>query len=88
MSRCRHEGTELVLTELGFDVRLEPEVLTPLGELRVILAGGRTYTRHVYSGAVHHRGAYEIRTRPAGSRPRQDVHAGHRCPAPLTPGES
>lgn len=79
MSRCTHKGTIEVLTASGFDVRLDPEVLDTLGELRAILAGRRTYTRHTYSGEVHHRPAYKIRERPAGSRPRQDVHAEHRC---------
>jgi hypothetical protein len=86
VSPCRHPGTELVVTELGFDVRLDPEVLDPLSELRAAVAGRRTFTVHAGSGAVFGRGASQIRARPAGTRPRQDVHAEHRCPS--TPGES
>ena len=77
--RCPHAGATLVLTEYGFDVRLDPEQLTPLGELRALVAGRATYTVHTSTGAVFHRGAYEIRQRPAGTRPRQEVHAEHAC---------
>lgn len=85
--RCTHAGSALVLTESGFDVRIDDEVLDALGELRVILAGGRTYSVHLGSGAVFHRPPYKIRSSPAGSRPRVDVHAEHRC-TPATLGQS
>ena len=77
--RCRSKVIE-VLTESGFDVRLDPDPLDPLGELLAAMAGRSTYTRHVGSGAVHHRPARVIRERPAGTRPRQDVHPDHVCP--------
>lgn len=78
-TRCTHAGSTLVRTESGFDVRVDDEVLDALDELRVILAGRRTYTLHVGSGAVFTRSAHRIRARPAGTVPRQDVHAEHRC---------
>jgi hypothetical protein len=76
--RCRGEILE-ARTESGYDVTLDPAALTPLGELRAQVAGRTTYTRHTYSGAVHYRHPSTIRARPAGSRPRQDVHATHAC---------
>lgn len=86
-TRCRHQGAPLTLTEEGFDVRLDPEPLGPLGELRCVLAGRRTYTVHTGTGAVFHRPARTIRSRPAGTIPRQHVHAEHQC-TPSPPGES
>lgn len=76
--RCRAPVID-VLTEAGFDLALDPAVLTPLGELRAAVAGHATFTRYTFSGAVHHRPAYKILERPAGTRPRQDVHAVHTC---------
>lgn len=87
VSRCTHHGTTMVLTELGFDVRIDEETLDPIGELRATVAGLTTYTRHVGTGAVFHRGPGQIRERPAGTRPRQEVHAEHRCP-PTTQGDA
>jgi hypothetical protein len=87
-SRCRHEGSTLVLTEEGFDVRIEAETLDPLGELRVVMAGRRTYSVHTYSGAVFARLPYKIKAQPAGTRPRVEVHAEHTCPVPRGEGES
>ena len=81
--RCTHPGTTLIRTETGLDVRLDPEPLDPLGELRALVAGRTTYTVHTGSGAVHPRPAATIRARPASTRPRQQVHAAHQCtPAP------
>lgn len=86
MSRCPRCRVEVldVRTVNGLDLTLEPETLDPLGELRAAVAGRSTYTRYPHSGAVHPRPAYKIRERPAGSRPRQDVHAAHRCHDPRT----
>jgi len=90
VSPCRHRDPEVleVQTASGFAVKLDPEVLDPLGELRALMAGRLTFTRYTYSGDVHSRMPSKIRARPAGTRPRQDVHALHDCtPDPSSDGD-
>lgn len=60
------------------DVVLDPDPLTPLGELDAQHAGRRTWTLH-HTGDVHARGARQITTWPAGSGQRRTVHADHQC---------
>lgn len=64
---------------LGLDVVVDTAPLTPAGELAAVLAGVTTYTHHVVAAELHHRSPWTIRTRPAGSRARQTVHALHVC---------
>jgi hypothetical protein len=78
-TRCRCVELLEAVTAAGYDVTLDPAPLDPLGELRAAVAGVPTYTRHP-AGDVHYRHPDTIRARPAGTRPRQDVHARHRCP--------
>ena len=74
-----------MVTGVGIEVRIDDAELDALGELRCLVAGGTTYTRHA-SGEVHRRTATTIRTQPAGTHPRQTVHALHVCPTLDTPG--
>lgn len=67
------------LTGNGLDVTVDAAQLSPIGELEAVLAGVSTYTHHQVPGELHHRSALSIRTRPAGTRPRQSAHALHRC---------
>lgn len=84
--RCERCRAEVIvgITELGFDVILDPRELDPAAELAALVAGGRTFTHHTWADAITHRYARVIRERPAMSRPRQAVLAAHRCgqPAP------
>jgi len=84
-ARCPRCLAEVIAgrTDAGFDVELDPTELDPLGELGVTVAGGVTYTRHTWAGVIAYRNPYAIRTRPAGSRPRQAVHAAHDCARPI-----
>lgn len=67
------------VSESGLDVVLDQAALTAVGELQAILGGVVTYTHHLVPDEVHHRSPWSIRARPAGTRPRQRVHALHRC---------
>lgn len=82
--RCARCGGGVIagLSALGFDVELDATELDPPGELAVTVAGGATYTRHTWADEIAHRPASTIRERPAGSRPRQAVHAAHDCARP------
>lgn len=84
MSVCRCTEPEVleVRTSNGFDVKLDPTPLTPLDELRALVAGRRTYTLYVVAGEVHPRSASKIRWSPAGHTPRATVHAQHEHPPP------
>lgn len=64
---------------------IEPEPLTPQGELEAVAAGLVTYCVHA-NGDVHTRTPEKIRRRIAGVHPRMSVHAEHRCPDPLETG--
>lgn len=64
---------------LGFDATLDTTVLDPIGELEAVLDGRQTYTVHELSEQIVERSPRAIRTRPAGTRPRQSVHPEHRC---------
>ena len=79
--RCKRCGRGVIagLSDAGFDVELDPTELDTLGELAVTVAGGVTYTRHTWADAIAHRNGRTIRARPAGSQPRQAVHAAHDC---------
>jgi hypothetical protein len=81
LTRCRECRAEvaLVRTSSGIDVHLDPEPLTPLAELVALMAGRWTFTRWTMSGDVHTRTPLKIKARPAGTVPRQDVHASHEC---------
>jgi len=63
----------------GMTQTLDPDPLTPVGELDAAMAGRRTWTLHTGVGELHPRGGWTIRTRPAGTRPGQTVHATHSC---------
>jgi len=66
----------------GFQVLVDADPLTPELELAMILAGRRTWTLHTVAEELHPRGARQIRTRPAGTYPRQTVHPDHVCTPP------
>lgn len=53
--------------------------LTPLGELRAVVAGRWTWTWWTIPDTLHPRDPFVIRHRPAGSRPRMHVLADHAC---------
>jgi hypothetical protein len=59
--------------------RLDPQQLDTTAELNALQSGRLTWTRHS-SGAVLLRSATVILARPAGTVPRQTVHADHACP--------
>ena len=64
-------------------VTVDSQPLDPVQELRALVAGCRTWTLHTVARELHPRGPDAIRDRPAGTRPRQTVHATHVCtPAP------
>jgi len=89
---CRHKSPAIieVLTESGFDVKLDPDPLSALDELRAVLAGRRTYSRRWVRGEVYPRSPGKIRGEPAGSNPFVAVHVEHDCtptPAPTPAGE-
>lgn len=66
-------------------VTVDAQPLDPGQELAAAVAGCATWTLHgpVGVGVLTARGPWAIRTRPAGTRPRQTVHATHVCdPAP------
>lgn len=78
--RCRCGAAVLSgLCSSGYDVAVDRAPLSALGELEAVLAGVHTYTHHSGPGELHHRSAFAIRTRPAGSVPRQTVHPVHLC---------
>jgi hypothetical protein len=62
------------------DVMLDPEPLTPIGELDALHGGRRTWTMH-HTGDVFARSASIITRKVAGCVGRQSVHADHQCPA-------
>jgi hypothetical protein len=62
------------------DVRVDAHPLTAVQELHALVAGCRTWTLHTVADELHPRTVQVIRSRPAGTRPRQTVHAEHRCP--------
>lgn len=55
---------------------------TPEQELAAAVAGRDTWTLHPVAGELHPRGPFEIRHRPAGTRPGQTVHPAHVCTPP------
>jgi hypothetical protein len=63
---------------LAMDVQLDPEPLTPIGELDALHGGRRTWTMH-HTGDVFARGAGRITSWPAGQGQRRTVHADHQC---------
>lgn len=71
------------------DVTLDSRPLSAAGELAAVMAGVWTYSHHLVPDEVHVRGAWSINMRPAGTRPRQTIHATHTCgtrwPALVTP---
>lgn len=67
------------LTGSGVDVTVDAAPVSPIGELEAVLAGLTTYTHHEVAGELYHRAGSTIRSRPAGTRPRQTVHPAHRC---------
>lgn len=73
-------GPVLVGSWYGMEQTVDATELGPTAELDELVAGGRTWTHHTGIGELHPRTPWIIRTRPAGTRPRQTVHATHRCP--------
>lgn len=67
------------LASNGLQVTVDAAALTPVGELQALMAGVSTYTHHLVPDDLHHRSTWSITHRPAGTRPRQTVHAIHRC---------
>ncbi|WP_346007273.1 hypothetical protein [Janibacter terrae] len=74
---CLHCGRAVIaaITDLGFEVAVEPTPTTPLGELHVLLAGGATYTLLPW-GEMVHRDKRRITHRDANN---ERVHAQHQC---------
>jgi hypothetical protein len=66
----------------GFQVTVDAQPLTPEWELWALLAGRRTWTLHVVPDQLYPRLPSTIRSRPAGTHPRQTVHADHECTHP------
>jgi hypothetical protein len=64
---------------LSVQVTADADPLTPEQELAALVAGCWTWTLHTVAGQLHPRTARMIRLRPAGTHPRQTVHADHRC---------
>jgi hypothetical protein len=89
---CRRCGTDTIsgLTGNGravaLDVTVDATPLDPPGELRALMAGCATWTLHTVADELHPRPPSVIRSRPAGTRPRQTVHPTHWCTP--TPGRT
>lgn len=85
-SRCRDCGTPTfggwTAEPCALLVTLDAQALNPEQELTALMAGCWTWTLHAVPFELTMRGARTIRQRPAGTRPRQSVHADHRCTAP------
>jgi len=64
---------------LSVQTTVDADPLTPEQELRVLVAGCWTWTLYTVAAQLHPRSARIIRQRPAGTRPRQTVHADHQC---------
>lgn len=79
-ARCGDCGQDTLQgrTAAGLDVVLDRAPLSALGELAAAMAGVGTVTHHRVAGELHHRTPWAVRHRPAGSRPRESVHAYHR----------
>jgi hypothetical protein len=81
---CRQCSAEIITGRsdgpTAWDVTVDAAPLDPLGELAAAVAGCWTWTLHTRAGQLYLRSPATIRTRPAGTRPRQTVHADHRCP--------
>lgn len=67
------------LSASGLEERVDAAPLNPEQELAAIVAGLRTFTLYVVPDQLHVRLAHHVRARPAGTHPRQTVHAEHRC---------
>lgn len=71
----------------AFEVAADPSPLTALGEAMALLEQRRTFelTKTAYGYVLDRRTADQIAGRPAGTTPRADVLAEHRCRAPAPP---
>lgn len=67
---------------LGQDVRVDAGPLDPRQELASLVAGCATWTLHTVAAELRPRLPHVIRARPAGTIPRQTVHADHVCGTP------
>lgn len=74
---CRDCGRSVIaaITDLGFEVSVEPTPTTPAGELDVLMRGGTTYAL-LEHGELVWRSRHRIAYRDANHEP---THAGHRC---------
>lgn len=63
-------------------ITLDAMPLDPESELAAAVAGCRTWTLHAIPQELTMRAPSAIRAHPAGTAPRQSVHAEHRCTAP------
>lgn len=69
----------------GLEVTVDSRPLNPAGELAALVAGCATWTLHTTADELHPRPAHVIAARPAGTVPRQTVHASHVCPGRTRP---
>lgn len=74
---CRDCGRSVIaaITDLGFEVAVEPTPTTPAGELDVLMRGGETYAL-LEHGELVWRSRHRIAYRDADQEP---THAGHLC---------
>lgn len=73
---CRHCGRAVIaaITDLGFEVAVEPTPTTPAGELGELMAGGQTYA--IVYGQMVWRNSHRIQYRDANN---ETTHAMHQC---------
>lgn len=73
---CRHCGRAVIaaITDIGFEIAVEPTPTTPRGELHVLMAGGRTFA--IIANTMIWRDQYRIAFHDANT---ETVHAMHQC---------
>lgn len=74
---CRHCGRAVIaaITDLGFEIAVEPTPTTPAGELHTLIGGGKTFAILPW-GEMVLRDQYRIAYRDADREP---THAMHQC---------
>lgn len=73
---CRKCGRAVIaaITDLGFQIAVEPTPTTPRGELHVLMAGGRTFA--IIANTMIWRDQYRIAFHDANT---ETTHAMHQC---------
>jgi hypothetical protein len=70
---------------MGTAAVCDPAPINVLGEVQALMTGRATYALRWLGGRweIDHRDSFQIKGSPAGSNPRYEVLAEHRCHAPI-----